>query len=118
MRWVRPAETGDRGSVTAEFAVALPAVLLLLAVLLGGIRLGGAHLIAQDAAADAARALGRGDGEAAVRGRLAAVLPGAGLDVQRRDGLVCARVGVPSSGLAALAGVRLSGRSCAHAEGW
>lgn len=111
MRWVRPAETGDRGSVTAEFAVALPAVLLLLAVLLGGIRLGGAHLIAQDAAADAARALGRGDGEAAV-------LPGAGLDVQRRDGLVCARVGVPSSGLAALAGVRLSGHSCAHAEGW
>lgn len=117
MRSARRGDPADRGSVTAEFAVALPAVLLLLAVLLGGIRLGGLQLLAQDAAADAARALGRGEGDAAVRSRLAGVLPGASLAVDRGGDLVCVHVGVPPAGLAALAPIRLAAHSCAHAAG-
>ena len=57
----RPARFGgDRGSVAAELAFALPAV--VLALLLGAGALGAAarQVSLQDAAADAARLLGRG----------------------------------------------------------
>jgi hypothetical protein len=45
----------DGGTVTAEFAVAVPAVLLVLAACLGGLRLGAERLRVVDAAAQAAR---------------------------------------------------------------
>jgi len=108
-----PERVSDRGSVTAEFAVALPAVLLLLTLLLGAVRLAGLQLVAQDAAADAARSLGRGDGADAVRARLERQLPGARLSSSSDDGLVCASVEAPTSGPAALLGLRPAARSCA-----
>lgn len=58
----------DRGAVTAEFAVALPAVLLLLALLLAGSAAGITQLRLEEAARAGARALARGDGHAAVDG--------------------------------------------------
>jgi hypothetical protein len=57
-----------RGAVTAEFAVALPAVLLLLAMLLAGSAAGITQLRLQDAARAGARALARGEDSAAVDG--------------------------------------------------
>ena len=75
----------SRGAVTAEFAVALPAVLLLLAMLLAGSAAGITQLRLEDAARAGARALARGEDPAAVNGivrKLAgpsassAVLPG------------------------------------------
>ncbi|AOT02410.1 pilus assembly protein TadE [Arthrobacter sp. U41] len=68
-RWwpgVRP-ET-SRGAVTAEFAVALPAVLLLLALLLAGSAAGVTQLRLEEAARAGARALARGEDAGAVDG--------------------------------------------------
>lgn len=67
-------ETGSRGqgkargAVTAEFAVALPAVLLLLAMLLAGSAAGITQLRLEDAARAGARALARGEDPDAVDG--------------------------------------------------
>lgn len=55
-----------RGAVTAEFAVALPAVLLLLALLLAGAAGGVTQLRLEEAARAGARALARGEDPAAV----------------------------------------------------
>jgi Flp pilus assembly protein TadG len=55
-----------RGAVTAEFAVALPAVLLLLALLLSGAAAGVTQLRLEKAAHAGARALARGEDTAAV----------------------------------------------------
>jgi Flp pilus assembly protein TadG len=57
-----------RGAVTAEFAVALPAVLLLLALLLSGAAAGVTQLRLEEAARAGARALARGEDPAAVEG--------------------------------------------------
>jgi hypothetical protein len=56
------------GAVTAEFAVALPAVLLLLALLLSGAAAGATQLRLEEAALAGARALARGEDAAAVEG--------------------------------------------------
>lgn len=56
------------GAVTAEFAVALPAVLLLLALLLSGAAAGVTQLRLEEAAHAGARALARGEDQAAVEG--------------------------------------------------
>jgi Flp pilus assembly protein TadG len=54
--------------VTAEFAVALPAVLLLLAFLLAGAAAGVTQIRLEEAARAGARALARGEDPAAVEG--------------------------------------------------
>lgn len=54
------------GAVTAEFAVALPAVLLLLALLLAGAAGGVTQLRLEEAARAGARALARGEDPAAI----------------------------------------------------
>ncbi|WP_394551010.1 TadE family type IV pilus minor pilin [Agromyces sp. MMS24-JH15] len=101
----------ERGSATAELAVALPAVALVLALCLAGVQLGARQVGLEDAAADAARALGRGDGAgeaSAIAGRNA---PGATLAVTSEPPFVCAMLTAPSGGL--LAGIRLRAESCA-----
>ncbi|MGX9899939.1 TadE family type IV pilus minor pilin [Arthrobacter sp. SA17] len=57
-----------QGAVTAEFAVALPAVLLLLAMLLAGSAAGLTQLRLEEAARAGARALARGEDSGAVEG--------------------------------------------------
>jgi len=108
-----PGRPRDAGSATAEFAVALPAVLMLLALLLGAVQMGATQVAAQDAAADAARGLGRGEGFDAVRAWLARQLPGASLAVTHDGDLVCVRVAVPGTGPAAVLGLRPQARACA-----
>jgi Flp pilus assembly protein TadG len=61
----RPRPGSARGAVTAEFAVALPAVLLLLALLLAGAAAGATQLRLEEAALAGARALARGESPAA-----------------------------------------------------
>jgi len=61
----RPGPENARGAVTAEFAVALPAVLLLLALLLAGAAAGATQLRLEEAALAGARALARGESQAA-----------------------------------------------------
>ncbi|UUL77232.1 TadE family protein [Pseudarthrobacter sp. Fe7] len=55
-----------RGTVTAEFAVTLPAVMALLAMLLAGAAAGMTQLRIEEGARAGARAMARGDGPAAV----------------------------------------------------
>ncbi|WP_240721581.1 TadE family type IV pilus minor pilin [Pseudarthrobacter sp. NamE5] len=61
-----PGPSRSRGAVTAEFAVTLPAVLLLLAMLLAGASAGVTQLRLEEGARAGARALARGDDPATV----------------------------------------------------
>ncbi|WAB84934.1 hypothetical protein OVN20_05110 [Microcella daejeonensis] len=86
------ARVRDRGSVTAEIAVAVPALVLVLAVCLGGVSAALMRAQAQDAAAVAARMLARGEPESTARAHVGRVLPGASLAPEPADDLRCARV--------------------------
>ncbi len=85
----------DRGLATAETAVALPAIALMVAGSLALPVALGAELRATDAAREAARAAARGDPEPAVRAAAAAVDTGSRVQVRRSDGLVHVEVTVP-----------------------
>jgi Flp pilus assembly protein TadG len=102
----------DRGSAVAEFAVALPAVLLVLATVLGGVQLGALQLRLQDASADAARSLGRGDSASFLASRIARQAPGARSSVTRSDGLVCVHLVASPAPPAGLLGLAVSATSC------
>lgn len=54
------AVAADNGSVTAEFAMVIPAVLILVVLLLGGFRASVEQIALADRASDTARLLGRG----------------------------------------------------------
>ena len=94
----------------------MPAVLLVLGMVLGGIQLGALQVRVQDAAADAARSLGRGDSTPALAARLAQQVPGAHWTSSRSGALVCASVVASAGGPAALLGLTVSATSCAQAE--
>jgi hypothetical protein len=104
---------GDQGSATAEFAVAFPAVLAVVALLLGGVQVAGLQVRAQDAAADAARGLGRGDSPDAVEARLDRQVPGAALVGWVDGDLRCVRVEVAPTGVVAVLGLRARATACA-----
>ncbi|WP_432508148.1 TadE family type IV pilus minor pilin [Kineococcus esterisolvens] len=79
----------EGGSVVAEFAVALPAVLLVLALVLGAARVVIAQVGCVDAARSGARAAARGEDAAVVRAAAAAAAPaGASVALLRGDGTV------------------------------
>ena len=107
----------ERGSVAAEFAVAMPAVLLVLATALGGLQLAGLQLRAQDAAADAARSFARGEGAGVVSARLSRQLPGGRVARFTRGDLVCVRVSVTPAGPIARLGIGVHATSCALGGG-
>ncbi|QAY58787.1 hypothetical protein ET475_01405 [Microbacterium protaetiae] len=106
---------GDRGSVTAEFAVVLPAVVLVLALGAGVLGACGRQVRMQDAAADAARLVARGEPEAHALALVTAAVARAQAGVTRRGDLVCVEVsadaGVP------LPVPMLQASSCALAGG-
>ncbi|NII42086.1 Flp pilus assembly pilin Flp [Curtobacterium flaccumfaciens] len=103
----------ERGSVTVEFAVALPIVAVVLAAGIAGVVAVDLQGRLQTATAVAARAVARGDDAAARR-----VLGQAGagpIRVERASGLVCVEVGRPAGG-GPFANVVLRGSSCAVDE--
>ncbi|GAB3601382.1 TadE family type IV pilus minor pilin [Microbacterium tumbae] len=106
----------EEGSVAAELAVALPAVLLTL--LLGASALGAAakQVALQDASADAARLLGRGESAADAASIVASAVEGARVSTERRGDLTC----VTSSAdvrLGRILTIPLRASSCALAGG-
>lgn len=104
----------DRGSVTAEFAAVLPAIVVVLLVGLGALQLAGDQLRLQSAAGDIARVLGRGgDGATAIIRRVG---PGARFDQSIDGDLVCVQATAPGT-LGVLAGLTLSASSCALSDG-
>lgn len=100
----------DDGSVAAEFAVTLPAVLLVVALGVGALAAGVQAVRLHDAASDAARLIARDD--ATVRAHEVASDVGASLTIERTGDMVCAnltrRVGAPSA-----LSVEMSARACA-----
>lgn len=105
---------GDRGSVVAEFAIALPAVALVL--ILSGAALGACakQVRLQDAAADAARLVARGESEGRAQAAVLLAAPDAGFSVAHRGDLVCVTASTESTGVLPLA---QSATSCALAGG-
>lgn len=74
----------DRGSVTVETAVALPALVFVLAVALWGVGAAAAEVACVDAARAGARAAARGERISAVRAVMLRAAPrGASVDVVR-----------------------------------
>ncbi|MDO8898013.1 MAG: TadE family type IV pilus minor pilin [Bacteroidales bacterium] len=102
--------------MTAEVAVTLPVVVLVLAACLGGLGLATAQLRAQDAAADAARLLGRGETIDAAQQHVARTVAGATLVVTRPHDLVCTSVQFEQRVM--LVPVVLTASSCALSGGW
>ena len=100
----------EAGTVTAEFAVVLPVVALILGCALGAIGLGAEQLRLQGAAFDAARLLGRG--EAGALERIHAVAQAGTLEVRISGDIVCADVTAPTA-LGVLSGIELSASACA-----
>ena len=102
--------------MTAEFAVALPAIAVVLATCLAAVVLVAQQVRLTDAAADAARALGRGESDSSavsIAHRVSGV--GAGLTSWHEDPFVCVALSAPGAGL--LSGVTLRAESCALAGG-
>jgi hypothetical protein len=98
-------EAGDAGMATAELAVALPGLALVVGLLLWSIQLAGVHLACGAAAREAARALARGESPASMADRVGALPKGARLVVQERPESWQVSVRLPvrgGQGLAAL----------------
>ena len=108
----------ETGSVTAEFAMVIPAVVLVLGCCLGAISVVGQQVRVTDAAAGAARALGRGESADAVTALVSGMVPGATLGSESHGEFVCATLSMPSRvGPFALVGVTVTAVSCAPAGG-
>lgn len=65
----------EEGVITAEFAVALPTVTVVLALCLGAASTGVAQLKVEESARTAARAAARGDSEAQIRSAVTRIDP-------------------------------------------
>lgn len=104
---------GDRGAVVAEFAVALPAVAVILMLCAGALSAATRQVRLQDAAADAARLVSRGESDAWALAVVADAVPGGAGSIHTRDGLVCVTAGAPSG----LPLVTIHAESCALAGG-
>ena len=83
---MRRDQGSDRGSVTAEVAVVLPALMIVVAVAVGAVTVVTAQLRCLDAAREAARAAVRSEPDAAVRELAAQAAPAGGIAVVTSDG--------------------------------
>ena len=68
-------DAAEEGVITAEFAVALPAVTVVLALCMGAASTGVAQLKVEESARTAARAAARGDSEAQIRSAVSRIDP-------------------------------------------
>jgi Flp pilus assembly protein TadG len=113
-----PAPPGERGSTAAEFAVAIPVVVLVLACCLGAIQVASQQVRLTDAAADAARTLARGDPPGVAAARVHRVASAASMSTSTTGDFVCVQLSAPAGfAPAALAGVQVRASGCALAGG-
>lgn len=83
----------EEGVITAEFAVALPAVTVVLALCLGAASTGVAQLKVEESARTAARAAARGDSEAQIRSAVSRIDPAQNVQISVSPDAVAADVG-------------------------
>lgn len=92
----------------------IPAVLVVLACCLGGLRLAGDQLRLQDAAGVAARTIARGESVGLATSRAASLVPGAAISSTARGDLDCVTATASGSlGPKLFGSLTLSARSCA-----
>ena len=115
---VRPGADGrvrpgaDEGAVVAEFAVALPAIVLVLVLGVGALAGAARQVRLQDAVADAARLSARGEADQRARDAVSAAVAGASVEIAPRGDLVCV-----SASASALFGFRIEATGCALGGG-
>lgn len=112
----------EGGSVTAETAVALPALVMVLATALWALAAAGARIECIDAARAAARAAARGEALDAVRSAAQQAAPhDAQVAVRRGQGLVRVRVSVQvepvGTSLIGMPTLTVGGKAAAAVEG-
>ena len=101
----------DRGAVTAEFVVVLPAVLIVLVMIIGSILIATQQLTLTSAAGDVARLEARGDAAGASL-RLSQLMPGVSVARQSLGPLHCVALSArPGAGL--LTALQISASGCA-----
>ena len=106
----------ESGTITAELAIAMPSVALVIGITLSGFGLQVERMKYVSVAASAARALGRGETQAEVRVLLFETAPEAAFDVEFLENHICAKVSrnLPVFGLQ---GFEVSERQCARKMG-
>jgi hypothetical protein len=114
---VIPGARGDAGAAAAELAVVLPGVVLVLGLCLGAVQTVGQQVALTSAAEEAARSLGRGEGQDTAAARIDGAASGASLRVDHPGHAVCVELSAPSRfGPAAAAGFVVHARGCAWQE--
>ena len=103
----------DRGAVAAEFAVALPALVLVIALGVGALSAGSRQVRLQDAVADAARLAAREEDPGRAAGAVTSAVPGASVEITARGDLVCVSAAVDAPPLP----ITLRAEGCALAGG-
>ncbi|MFT6563288.1 MAG: hypothetical protein ACJAY5_000012 [Actinomycetes bacterium] len=110
----------DAGMITAEIAVGLLAVTVVLGMMIYAIGVGIAHVRTQESARAGARSAARGDTNSAIVTTVKQSLPGAKVRITRRGatrgGRVTVIVSTRTKPLLALPSMEVSSRSVADAE--
>ncbi|MGC5628221.1 TadE family type IV pilus minor pilin [Georgenia sp. Z1344] len=107
----------ERGMVTAELAVVLPAVALVLLLVLAAIATGAQHIRATDAAQAGARAAAAGESSEVVLAHARQLAPDdATITVRRDDGLVVVEVVAGWPGPLAVTGGQVTASASAVPE--
>jgi len=79
----------ERGAVSAEFAVALPAVVVVVALCLGAVGAVGRQVRLEQAVAQAARLVARGDAESRARDLVRTIAGADDIGIRAEGDLVC-----------------------------
>jgi hypothetical protein len=108
--------SSETGSVTAELAIALPSVVLVIFVTLAGFGLQIERMKLVSMAAGSARALARGEGELEVRTLSREVDSKAALFIEHLENHICARLSKTFS-FAGIQEIEVSERQCARKSG-
>lgn len=106
----------EAGGVTAEFVVALPVAIGVLGLCMAAINVGATQIALNDATADAARVVARGDDPQLVRQRLQSIAPGAEMSVDEQE-LVCVSVTAPVRVAGIDTPMQMSANACALGGG-
>lgn len=107
--------SGDHGSVAAEFAVVLPAAVLVVLLAVSALGASARQVRLQDAAADAARLIARDEPAGRAESVVADAVAGATASIAHRGDLVCVTAAAPTG--IPLVPATLSASSCALAGG-
>ena len=106
---------GERGSVTAEFAVALPAVVVVFVLFAGALSASGRQVRLEQGAAQGARLAARGEADARVQDAVSRAVAGATAAIGTDGDLVCVTATAPTGLPLPLGALRAT--ACAVGEG-